>query len=183
MNLKNILAQIGSYVLIGISVLGVIVLYAGFGGRGKSNDFGGVNYYFVAVGVALLLPMLIYILKTKFELDQWNNNKRRQINKLIKHGDQLTVNLDELEVQTNSYLKEIEVGSGYNTRMERIPVNHNVLLISAVYRGQPINYKVNIDMDPTKLKMYLALKKETVMYVDPKDPNNNHLDLSFLELN
>ena len=183
MNLKNILGQIGSYALIGISFLGVIVLYAGFGGRGKSNDFGEINYYFIAVGVVLLLPMLIYFLKTKFELDRWNNHKRKQINKLIKHGDQVIVNLDDLEVQTNSYLKEIEAGSGYNTRMERISVNHNVLLIAAVYRGETIKYKVNIDMDPTKLKMHLAVKKETVLYVDPKDPNNNHLDLDFLGLN
>ncbi len=44
-----------------------------------------------------------------------------------------------------------------------------------------IKYKLNIDMDPTKLKMHFAVKEKTELYVDSENIDNHYLDLSFLE--
>ena len=181
MNLKKILSDFASWIFTGLTFLGFIIIYAGIGGRGRYNTTGETNFYFIAVGIVLILPFLIYMLKTKILIDKAENEESKRIFDLIKSGDKVIVNLDNLEIQTNSYKQEIEIGSGYNTRNEYIDVNHNVILIDVPYNNDSIKYKLNINMDTTKLKMHFAIKKETKLYVDTTNPNNNYLDLRFLE--
>ena len=181
MNLKKILSDFASWIFTGLTFLGFIIIYAGIGGRGRYNTTGETNIYFIAVGIVLILPFLIYMLKTKILIDKAENEESKRIFDLIKSGDKVIVNLDNLEIQTNSYKQEIEIGSGYNTRNEYIDVNHNVILIDVPYNNDSIKYKLNINMDTTKLKMHFAIKKETKLYVDTTNPNNNYLDLRFLE--
>ena len=181
MNLKKILSDFGSWIFIGLTFLGFIIIYAGIGGRGRYNATGETNLYFVAVGIVLIIPFLIYLLKTKILINKAENEESTRISDLIRSGDKVIINLDNLEIQSNSYKQEIEVGSGYNTRNEYIDVNHNVIMIDVPYKNDLIKYKLNIDMDTTKLKMHFAIKQETVLYVDPTNPNSNYLDLRFLE--
>ena len=181
MNLKKILSDFGSWIFAGLTFLGFIIIYAGIGGRGRYRSTGETNFYFVAVGIFLILPFLIYMLKTKILLKKSEDEESKRITDLISTGDKVIVNLDNLEIQSNSYKQEIEVGSGYSTRNEYIDVNHNVILINVPYKNESIKYKLNIDMDTTRLKMHFAIKQETELYIDPKNPNNNYLDLKFLE--
>jgi hypothetical protein len=181
MNFKKILSDFGSWIYAGLTFLGFIIIYAGIGGRGRYKASGETNFDFVAIGIILILPFLIYMLKTKILLSKADNEESNRINDLIRTGDKVIVNLDDLEIKSNSYKQEIEVGSGYNTRNEYIDVNHNVILIDVPYKNDSIKYKLNIDMDITKLKMHLAIKKETRLYIDSTNPNNNYLDLRFLE--
>lgn len=180
MNFKNILSSFGSWIFIVITGLGFLILYAGIGGRGRFKIPGETNIYFIGVGIILILPFLFYLAKTSYQLAKANETESDRIQTLIKSGDQIIVNLDLLDIRTNSYLKEIEVGSGYRTRNETIEVNHNVIQIEIPYQDTIISYKVNVDMDPTKLKLHLVVQKETLFYVDPKNPDNNFLDLRFL---
>ena len=181
MNIKKILSDFGSWIFAGLTFLGFIIIYAGIGGRGKYNPMGDTNWYFVGTGIILILPFIIYMIKIKFMLKKSSDENTERINELIRTGDKIAVNLDKLEIQTNSYRQEIEVGSGYNRRNEYINVNHNVIQIDIPYKNESIKYKLNIDMDPTKLKMHFAIKEKTELYVDPENPNNNYLDLKFLE--
>lgn len=181
MNIKKILSDFGNWIFTGLTFLGCIIIYAVIGGRGRYNSIGETNFYFIAVGIVLILPFLIYMLKTKILIDKAENEENKRISDLIRSGDKVIVNLDNLEIQSNSYKQEIEVGSGYNTRNEYIDVNHNAILIDVPYKNHSIKYKLNIDMDTTKLKMHFAIKQETELYVDPTNPNNNYLDLRFLE--
>ncbi|OIQ30902.1 MAG: hypothetical protein BM564_01435 [Bacteroidetes bacterium MedPE-SWsnd-G2] len=181
MNLKKILSDFGSWIFIGLTFLGFIIIYAGIGGRGRYNATGETNLYFVAVGIVLIIPFLIYMLKTKILISKAENEESTRISDLIRSGDKVIINLDNLELQSNSYKQEIEVGSGYNTRNEYIDVNHNAIMIDVPYKNDLIKYKLNVDMDTTKLKMHFAIKQETVLYVDPTNPNSNYLDLRFLE--
>jgi len=181
MNFKKRLSDFGSYIFTGLTFLGSIIIYVGIGGRGRYNSTGETNFYFIAVGIILILPFLIYMLKTKILIDRAENEESKRISDLIKSGDKVIVNLDILEIQSNSYKQEIEVGNGYNTWNEYIDVNHNVILIDVPYKNDSIKYKLNIDMDTTKLKIHFAIKQETELYVDPENPNNNYLDLRFLE--
>ena len=181
MNIKKIVSDFGSWIFAGLTFLGFIIIYSGIGGRGRYKATEETNLYFVAVGIILILPFLIYMLKTKILLNKVEDEESKRIADLIKTGDKVIVNLDNLEIQSNSYKQEIEVGSGYNTRNEYIDINHNVILIDVPYNNDSIKYKLNIDMDTTKLKMHFAIKKETELYVDSTNPNNNYLDLRFLE--
>ena len=181
MNLKKILSDFGSWIFAGLTFIGFVMIYAGIDASGSSQATGQTNFYFIAIGIVLILPFLIYMLKTKMLLNKAEDEENNRINDLIRNGDKVSVHLDNLEIQSNSYRQEIEVGSGYRTRNEYVDVNHNVILINVPYKNDTIKYKVNIDMDPTKLKMHFAIKETTELYVDPQNPNNSYLDLRFLE--
>ncbi|MCF1192030.1 hypothetical protein LRR18_10590 [Mangrovimonas sp. AS39] len=181
MNIKKILSDFGSWIFAGLTFLGFIIIYAGIGARGRYKATGETNFYFIAVGIVLILPYLIYMLKTTILFNKAEDEESKRIADLIRTGDKVIVNLDNLEIHCNSYKQEIEVGGGYNARNEYIDVNHNVILIDVQYNNDSIKYKLNIDMDTTKLKMHFAIKKETELYVDSTNPNNNYLDLRFLE--
>ena len=181
MNIRKILSDFGSWIFAGLTFFGFIIIYAGIGGRGRYNATGDTNWYFVGIGIILILPFVIDMIKTKLTLKKSSDENIERINELIRTGDKVTIDLDKLEIQSNSYKQEIEVGSGYNTRNEYVDVNHNVILIDVPYKNESIKYKLNIDMDSTKLKMHFAIKEKTELYVDSKNPNNNYLDLKFLE--
>lgn len=169
--LKEILLNINSYILTGIFSLGCIILYVGI----------DKNINFVWIGLLILLPFAIWFLILKFKSDKIEKETEIEIEKLIQTGDKIIINLDEVEIQTNSYKQEISVGNGTRQRNEYIDVNHNVILLEIPYKNELIKYKLNIDMDPTKLKMHFAIKEKTELYVDAENPNNNYLDLRFLE--
>jgi len=183
MNLKKILSDFGSWIFIGLTFLGFIIIYAGIGGRGRYNPTGDTNWYFIGVGVILILPFVIYMIKTKLILKKSSNENAERINELIHNGDKVIVNLDDLEIKNNNYEHEIEVrnSGGHGTRNEYIDINHNVIRFTVPYKNESIEYRLDIDMDITKLKMHFAIKKTTVLYVDPENLNNNYLDLRFLE--
>ena len=174
MNFKKLLSDLGGWLLSGLTILGIIIIYAGI-------EAEETNMYFVAVGIVLILPLLIFIINVKIRSDKMEDDESKRINDLLQNGDIVTVRLDNLEIKSNSYQQEIEVGSGYRTRNEYIDVNHNVVLIEVPYKNETIKYNLHIDMDSTKLKMHFAVKKETELFVDPENPNNNYLDLQFLE--
>ena len=90
MSLKKLFTAIFTYIILGLTVIGAILIYIGFGARGKYNPTGEVNYYII-IGAVLILPMLIYILRT---------NKKSGINsgkncpqQFIKHSPSLIPNL------------------------------------------------------------------------------------------
>ncbi len=181
MNIKNILSEFGSWVFAGLTFLGVSMIYTGIGGRGRYGPVGETNWYFVGIGLLLIIPLAIYMIKTKLIIKKTSDENIERINKLVKTGDKLIIDLDNLKIQTNSYQQEITVGSGYQQRNEYVDVNHNVILLEVPYQDEIIKYKLNIDMELTKLKMHFAVKGKTELYVDSQNPHNNYLDLTFLE--
>ena len=183
MNLKKILSDFGSWIFIGLTFLGFIIIYAGVGGRGRYNPTGDINWYFIGVGIILILPFIIYMIKIKLMVKKSSDENAERINELIYNGDKVIVNLYDIEIKSNSYKQEIEVrnSGGNGTRNEYIDVNHNVIRFTVPYKNELIEYRFDIDMDVTKLKMHFAIKKTTILYVDQENPNNNYLDLRFLE--
>ena len=182
MNIKKLLSDFGIWIFTGLTFIGIVLIYVGLGKRGRYDYSGTTNWYFVGIGIVLMLPFLFYLIKTKFKLKKLIDEDTNRINELIKTGNKITVDLNELEIRTNSYKQEISVGSGYQERNEHIDIDHNVIILDIPYQDVRIRYKLDIDMEPTTLKMHFAIKKETEIYIDPKNPNNNYLDLSFLDL-
>ena len=56
------------------------------------------------------------------------------------------------------------VGSGLNTREELIDVHENTLLIRKVINDIVYDMKVEIEMEPTTLKMKIAMKNDIDFY-------------------
>jgi len=181
MNIRKILSDFSTWIFAGLTFLGFLIIYAGLGGRGRFNSTGDSNWYFVGVGIVLILPLAFYLIKTELILKKASDENTQRINKLIKTGVKIPIDLDKLDIQTNSYKQEISVGNGYQQRNESVDVNHNAILLNVPFQNELIKYKINIDMEPTKLKMHFVLKGETNLYVDSQNPNNNYLDLTFLE--
>ncbi len=181
MNFKKIIADFGTWIYSLSTVVGFAIIYVGIGGRGRFKASEETNVYIVAFGIILIIPYLISVLKTKVMKDKVENMEHKRISDLINNGDKVMVALDSLEIKSNSYTQEIEVGSGLDARNEHIGINHNVILVNVSYNEELIENRLDIYMDTTKLKMHFAIKQETEWYVDPSNPNNNYLDLSFLE--
>ena len=181
MNIKNIISDFVSWAFLGLTFLGLIIIYVGFGGRGRYNLVEGTNWYFVGVGLVLILPFVFYMIKEQLISNKEVDENEQRIKKLIKTGDKLSIDLDKLKIQTNSYRQELSVGSGYRQRNEYVDVNYNVILLEVPYHNELIKYRLNINMEPTKLRMHFAVKGKTELYVDSQNPNNNYLDLTFLE--
>jgi hypothetical protein len=181
MNLKKIFSDFASWIFVGLTFLGLIIIYAGIGEISSFNLFENTNWYFVGVGLVLILPCAFYVIRTKLFLNKVTDENIDRIHKLIKTGDKLIIDLDTLEIQTNSYKQEISIGSGYQQRNEYVDVNHNVIILEVPYQNELIKYELNINMELTKLRMHFAVKGETELYVDSQNPNNSYLDLTFLE--
>ncbi|MFY8181012.1 MAG: hypothetical protein ACOVLG_04485 [Flavobacterium sp.] len=72
------------------------------------------------------------------------------------------------------------IGSGLNTREELIDVHENTLLIRKVINDIVYDMKVEIEMEPTTLKMKIAMKNDIDFYYNPNDPSEYHIDFNFL---
>ena len=183
MSLKNTLSNFASWLFVIITILGLIFFIVGSGIRGMRGSLGSSdepNWYFVAFGFLLMVPFIIFLIKIIFDTNKTDSEEEERIQNLKNSGHKILVDLTTLEIQTNSCQKEIKEGRSFNSRNTRIEVEHNVALLSIPYKDIIVDYKLNIYMDSEKLKMFFALKENTFFYVDPKNLNNNYLDLSFL---
>ncbi|SHJ22855.1 hypothetical protein SAMN04488096_11312, partial [Mesonia phycicola] len=98
MNLKKILSDFGSWIFIGLTFLGFIIIYAGVGGRGRYNPTGDINWYFIGVGIILILPFIIYMIKIKLMVKKSSDENAERINELIYNGYKVIVNLYDIEI-------------------------------------------------------------------------------------
>ncbi len=158
-----------------------MIIYAGLGGRGRHNHSGEVNWYFAGFGILLLIPFFVHLLKTKLTSRKANKEKDQRIKFLKQNGDKIIIELEELIIQSNNYKKEVLVGSGTNKRLEDVYVNHNVILFDITYKNRVLKFRIDIDIELSKLKMYFTFKEKTNLYIDSENPSNNYLDLTFLE--
>ncbi|WP_299188468.1 hypothetical protein [uncultured Aquimarina sp.] len=175
-NSKKILSNLGYYIIAGIFFLGFITLYAGIGGRNREGSI-----MFVWIGLLILLPFGIWLLIEKIKERRSENEFEIEKQRLIQTGDKVVINLDNIQINNNSWNQEFIIGQGKYQRIEHRDVSYNYIELEIPYESQTIKYNLHIDMDLTKLKMHFAIKEQTYLYVDTKDINNNYLDLDFLE--
>ncbi|MDY8134471.1 hypothetical protein [Aquimarina sp. 2201CG5-10] len=178
LNFKEILSNIGYYILAGIFFLGFFILYAGVGGRNRDG-----NITFIWIGLLVLLPFGIWFLIEKIKDKKIKKQLILKRKELIRTGEKIVIDLDNVEIKSNSWNQEFIIGAGEHQRIEHRDINYNYIELKIPYGRQKIKYNLHIDMELTKLKMHFAIKEKTYLYVDPSDINNNYLDLSFLEYN
>ncbi|WP_298393300.1 hypothetical protein [Flavobacterium sp.] len=130
--------------------------------------------------IVILLAYLILKYANNKEQNKINSIVRQEINQFKSESIKSTINFSEIEFFSNSWKKSIVVGSGLNTREELIDVHENTLLIRKVINNSTYDIKVEIEMEPTTLKMKIAMKNDIDFYYNPKNPNEYHIDFSFL---
>lgn len=141
-------------------------------GNGK-----GINIY---VLVILFCFTLLLRFIAKYRENKLINEGNEERAKFRKIGERIPIMYDELEIKTNSWMQEIEVGSGTQSRNEYVEVNLNVIILEKIHRGHHFKEEFQIDMKPEILRMKLALQNELSFYYKSNDFNDNFLDLDFL---
>lgn len=172
MSSKGSGSNFGWRIFITISFIGFLVILFGLGIKGRYRAGGETTMYLVVCGIVLVLPFIFYALTAMVVQKRAAIKNAKRIDLLIKTGDKITIDLDTLK---------IEVGLLAHQHHKYKNGNQNVIPINVVYKDHLISTKYTIQMDTTNLKIHFAIKKKTVLYIDPKNPSNNYLDLKFLE--
>ena len=127
--------------------------------------------------------------------------KGEDLKKLITQKEQfkktariITVNLDEVEILSNSWNEVVSIESekammynqvlGFeNQNFKEINRELNTIIIKININGKLKTIQFNIEMNSDRLKIKLALKKTTNYYYDLNKPGLDFLDLAFLKDN
>ena len=125
-----------------------------------------------------MTPFAFWFMVIVFKTKKLNRAKEKRIQNLIKHGDKILIDLQNIKILNNSWNQEIVT----KDKLDHVDINLNYFELQIPYKNDKIKYKIHIDMELDKLKTYLALKGKTFFYVDPNNINNRHLDLDFLDI-
>lgn len=162
---------IGTYVLVGITLIGFTIFVVGVGNG---------NFIFIGIGLLILFPFILWYLIYLLKKRKRDKEKRLEKENLIQTGHKILIDLDTIVIKTNNWEQEVTKWGRY-PRTKHVNIDYNYIILNIPYRNQKIEYRLHINMDPTKLKMLFAIQKETFLYVDPKNTNNTYLDLDFLK--
>ena len=136
----------------------------------------------------------------KYKLQQLNNMRNgsnsgrlADIERLKRTGDKVRVTLENAEVKSRSYQREI-INERLPSRMEMLDalydsnrnyktqeVQQTYIVFYKQYNGN--NYKFvsqATTQNPHAVKMYIDRLKGIDLYIDPKNPTNYYFDLPFV---
>lgn len=122
-----------------------------------------------------------------------------EVDELKANGEAIKVDLSQCEVTDRKYYEERakyddytppsvkdgtatwNVLTGSQQNIERMEVHQSVILFTANQAGSPKQYRSEVlPIDRETLMFKLFAQKETMLYVDKKDPGHYYLDLEFL---
>ncbi|MFH6935292.1 hypothetical protein [Flavobacterium sp. FlaQc-30] len=133
--------------------------------------------------VGIIVSLFIALILRGIAKDEENkliNEGEEARTRLRKIGKRIHVSYNELEIKTNCWVEEVEVGNGRNSHNEYVDVNLNVLTLTKVFDNVHFREEYRIDMEPEILRMKLAIQKELSFYYDPNNVKDNFLDFEFL---
>lgn len=175
------LKNISFYAFIALFVFALVILYIGF----KSNI---TILQYIAFGIISLY--IVYFIIEFLRLGNYGKTSEANLEAFKDEKQKLIINLADVTIKSNrkfetvvednsfeSLLKKTSDLSGESIKMQKV-TNHYTLIIP--YKKQKLEYDLKTDCDIDKLRMHFAIQKETILYVDPKNPKTNYLDLGFL---
>ena len=192
MKLKDFITSLKTYTLFGIVYIGFLAILAGLGYRGRWKPVGEINPYFVAFGIVLITPLLYWVIKTKLADKAEKAENEKRIEKLKQEGQKIEIDLNKVKINSSSWQEKIitdntryaglnEVVGRGDRNFKLVNNTLNQISLKKTIKGRTITYRESIKMDTDNLKIHLALKKKTILYVDPHDRKNMYLDLEFLK--
>lgn|GEM_PF-1643737 len=140
----------------------------------RSHSIGWVGF------IVLLIITFILRLIVKHEEKKILKEGNEARTRLREIGKRIPVMYDKLEIKTNCWIQEIEVGSGTESHNEYVDVNLNVIIFKITFDNIDFREEYRIDMEPQILRIKLAIQKELSFYYDPNNVKDNFLDFEFL---
>ncbi|WP_289040498.1 hypothetical protein [uncultured Zobellia sp.] len=192
MKFKDFITSLRTYTLFGVVYIGFLAILAGLGYRGRWRPVGDINPYFVGFGIVLIIPLLYWMIKTKLADKAEKMENKRRIQKLKQDGQKIEIDLNNVKINSSSWQEKIItdntqytglnelVGRG-NRNFKLVNRTLNQISLKKTFKGKTITYRESIKMDTDNLKIHLALKEKTFLYIDPGDWKNMYLDLEFLK--
>jgi polynucleotide 5'-kinase involved in rRNA processing len=130
-------------------------------------------------------------LKKPFSRERRNEPSHEALEEFMKRADEVTVDLSNVEITSNSWTtQEIQDKTKYSVlnayfhdEVKMKTTNHEIhdLIFRYEYKGTKRKYRTQLGMNKTLLLWRLDEAKSTKLYIDPNNPKNVYLDLSFLE--
>lgn len=101
------------------------------------------------------------------------------------------MDLNQVEINSNTWKEDIYLNSDAarldqlagdpGRGMETVHHQVNALIFNIPYKNRTIQIVEEVHMERKTLEMKLALKEESVLHVNSKNPEEYYLDLEFLE--
>lgn len=153
--LKEIAEIILKYFFKGIFILFILILYDEY------KNFLTVTFIMIPI---IFIPVIILMIIVAIRDVKNENKKEFQINLLKKNGDSIIVNLEK------NTIKSYETNSG----------NRCIVDFEFQYKNNTLSYAYVSQRSHESLRVNLIVKKETTLYINPKNLEEKYLDLEFL---
>jgi hypothetical protein len=147
-----------------------------------------LSFIIIVIGVYLIVRDKMY----QAQLRATNNNRIDQIQHLKVTGDKVKVTIDNSEVKSRTFQREL-ISDGFPNRMEMIDglydsnrnyktkeVQQTYIVAYKQYSGK--TYKFVSQATPQSaeiLRQYLITNNGVDLYIDKGNPNNYYFDLPF----
>jgi hypothetical protein len=185
--LISLVESVGSYLLIGLLFLGLIIIY----GVSRASVF---NWTYFLVGLGLIaIPGLILFLLLRTTDSGNKKEKQNAIKAFKRNADVIEVNLSECVIKSNSWTEEKERYSNYRVQawntlggdseknIEKVTYNSSTITYKTNYKGQEQIFESGtVGKDEITVSMLLEHQGKTKIYIDRLDPDNYYFDLEFL---
>jgi len=186
LNIKKVISNIGFYAIFIILFFGMVFIMAGIGGRGLKG-----NSTFIWIGLLLITPFVLYFILDCIKSKRKEYKSKLELENFKKTADKIVIDLENIKIKSNSWTDTVVVDNtrygGLNQltgnedkNIKMIKRDINYVKISVPYKEKTLNFNLSVAMEATILKMHFAIKKETILYVDPENPDNYYLDMEFL---
>jgi hypothetical protein len=184
MNIREILKNSGSYLVIGISLLGFIIMY----GSTRAHEF---NLYIFGTGALLMVPIVILLLIERFK-SQPHPEDIKYILDLKQTGIRVPVDLTKCKIISNNWTIQKPEKTNQTILFNEITGNshENQLTTDATLSRIQFTTLVNghektftsptIAKDRTTLHFLCEIQKETSIYIDRDNSKYYFFDLDFL---
>lgn len=182
--MREILKKIFSYLVIGLALLGVIMIYETLRAKAPANG------YIQGLGFLLLIPLIVMML-----IERYSGGSSARIPKLsdLKYaGMQIPVDLTRCTVVGNEWTTERPkehnagivmnelTGNSYENRERSSNALSRVKYTCIVNGVKRTFISSSIARDKKTLQLLLEMEKTTSIYVDRDKPKYYYFDLEFV---
>lgn len=185
---KNTLANILTWIVIGFLVLGLIIMYA----VSKADVF---NFYIFSFGLVLsVVSGLILWIQIKWGTKVEKPLINTEINRLKTNGHKIVVDLLECEIKSNNWASEgpryendkiqmlNAVGGDPELNVKYVDNMVSKILYKTEFMGKEYDFiSRSYSKDVHTLRMLLDIQKNTNIYLDKNNSNIYYFDLEFLD--
>lgn len=175
-------------ILTGIFFFGAFLLFVGINTKSVAG-----STIAAWTGLTIMTPYIVYFSRARSGRSNQNEkeNEKRLIN-FKNRAEKIKVSVTHYSIKSNSWTEEVNVGGSRSVLLNHVSGNSdknirlekrfsNVITLKIKYLDKTETYDIASDKSPEILRMLLELKKETILYIDPKDAEQKYLDLEFLE--